>query len=70
MFNIEPKSDGTERPQMAWLRSHLSGTDMPKFHVTVKDGKGGGDFEVCTNHPIEADPLQQGYFVISRRVRH
>ena len=25
LFSIEPRADGTERPQMAWLRPHLNG---------------------------------------------
>ena len=25
LFSIEPKADGSERPQMAWLRPHLKG---------------------------------------------
>ena len=27
--SIEPKADGTERPQMAWLRPHLNGASAP-----------------------------------------
>jgi endoglucanase len=60
MFNIEPKSDGTERPQMAWLRPHLNGATMPKFNILVKGGDGQGGFEVCTIHPIEAAPSSDG----------
>lgn len=30
LFSIEPKADGSERPQMAWLRPHLHGTGTPK----------------------------------------
>jgi endoglucanase len=30
MFTIEPKRDGTERSQMAWLRPHLNGAEVRK----------------------------------------
>ena len=30
LFSIEPRPDGSERPQMAWLRPHLNGTTTPK----------------------------------------
>jgi endoglucanase len=30
LFSIEPRPDGTERPQMAWLRPHLNGVDTRK----------------------------------------
>ena len=29
LFSIEPKVDGSERPQMAWLRPHLKGAGAP-----------------------------------------
>ncbi len=53
MFTIEPK-DGQDRPQMAWLRPHLSGATLPKFAVAVKNGTGAGEIEACTAQPIAA----------------
>ena len=60
LFTIEPKSDGTERPQMAWLRPHLYGARMPQYNVTVKNGEGQGDFEACTVQSIEAAAAPAG----------
>jgi endoglucanase len=54
MFTIEPKG-GQDRPQMAWLQPHLAGTKMPKFTLSVKNGKGEGSFEACSVQSIKAD---------------
>ena len=60
MFTIEPKPDGTERPQMAWLRPHLNGAALPKFSVAVKNGQGQGDFEACSVQTIAAAAAPAG----------
>jgi endoglucanase len=60
LFTIEPKRDGTEWPQMAWLRPHLNGVAMPKYNVAVKNGQGQGEFESCAVRTIEAAPAPAG----------
>lgn len=54
MFSVEPAADGTERPQMVWLRPHLHGAEMPTFSLTVRNGKGSGDFQAGTAVFVQA----------------
>lgn len=53
MFTLEPKN-GTDRPQMTWLGSHLSGAKMPQFRLVVKNGTGGGEAPACSVQPVSA----------------
>lgn len=55
LFTIEPK-DGQDRPQMAWLQPHISGTKMPEFTVSVKNGKSSCTAAACTVVEVEATP--------------
>jgi endoglucanase len=59
LFTIEPKN-GQDRPQMAWLQPHLGGAAMPRFTVSVKNGKGQCDLPACAVQPIEAGPAPAG----------
>jgi endoglucanase len=59
LFTIEPKN-GQDRPQMAWLQPHLSGTKMPKFTVSVKNGTGSCNAEACTTNTIAAASAPTG----------
>jgi endoglucanase len=59
MFTIEPRN-GQDRPQMAWLQPHLSGTNLPQFSVAVKSGKGQCNAEAGTVQTIAAGPAPPG----------
>ena len=55
MYTLDPKN-GEDRPQMAWLESHLRGASLPKFQLTVDGGVGAGAIEPGTQVEIQVLP--------------